>query len=81
MFQVNKGHTKSDMVYDIIAKIKLDMCITIKNIVLKYENAGNDLIEDFTVGNTSTNADADVMLKASAFINIQSILVTLLTSQ
>ena len=38
MFQVNKGHTKSDMVYDIIAIIKLDMCITIKNIVLKYEN-------------------------------------------
>jgi Ca2+-binding RTX toxin-like protein len=29
--------------------------------VYKYENAGNDLIEDFTVGNTSTNADADVI--------------------
>jgi hypothetical protein len=38
MFQVNKGHMKYGMVYDIIAKIKLDMCITIKNIVLKYEN-------------------------------------------
>jgi surface adhesion protein len=28
--------------------------------VYKYENAGNDFIEDFIVGNTSTNANADV---------------------
>jgi hypothetical protein len=34
---------------------------TIQALVYKYENAGNDLIEDFTVGNTSTNADADII--------------------
>jgi Ca2+-binding RTX toxin-like protein len=29
--------------------------------VYKYENAGNDFIDDFTVGNTSTNANADII--------------------
>ena len=29
--------------------------------VYKYENAGNDFIEGFIVGNTSTNANADVI--------------------
>ena len=29
--------------------------------LLKYENAGNDFIDDFTVGNTNTNTNADII--------------------
>jgi hypothetical protein len=29
--------------------------------VYKYENAGNDFIDDFTVGNTNTNTNADII--------------------
>jgi surface adhesion protein len=36
--------------------------------VYKYENAGNDFIEDFIVGNTSTNANADVIDLRDLFI-------------
>jgi hypothetical protein len=48
--------------------------------VYKYENAGNDLIEDFTVGNTSTNADADMQCDSDAIYGEKVLVIGALLS-